>query len=145
MEGSRSNAAAPVSTPSRNCFEDRAEGTRMIYFESSKLMQRTFIHKKKKNCILILYRLRLTASKSRIKHQSMYTRINQAAYPRCILSCFSRAKISGCLWTLGMRPSPIALRMAFAIFRWLTGRNPVSEECLIRPISVMYSDMMEKF
>lgn len=44
-----------------------------------------------------------------------------------------------------MRPSPIDLRIALAIFRWLTGRRPVWLECLIRPIEVMYSDIMEKF
>jgi hypothetical protein len=44
-----------------------------------------------------------------------------------------------------MRPNPIALLIAFAIFRWLTFRKPVSDECLIRPISDMYSDIMEKF
>ena len=54
-------------------------------------------------------------------------------------------KTSGCLCTLGMSPSPIALRMAFAILRWLTGLRPVWLECFIRPISVMYSDIMVKF
>jgi len=52
---------------------------------------------------------------------------------------------SGCLCTLGIRPSPTALRIAFAIFLWFLGRSPVSLECLIRPISVMYSDIMVKF
>lgn len=42
-------------------------------------------------------------------------------------------------------PIPTALLIAFAIFRWLTGRSPVILAGLIRPISVMYSDMMEKF
>ena len=44
-----------------------------------------------------------------------------------------------------MRPMPIALRMAFAIFRWLTGRRPVVLLCFMRPIGVMYSDIIEKF
>lgn len=52
---------------------------------------------------------------------------------------------NGCLCTLGIRPSPMALRMAFAIFLWFFGRRPVSLECFIRPISVMYSDMIVKF
>lgn len=52
---------------------------------------------------------------------------------------------SGCLCTLGMRPKPMALRMAFAILRWFLGRSPVSLECFIRPISVMYSDIIVKF
>jgi len=52
---------------------------------------------------------------------------------------------SGCLCTLGIRPRPIALRMAFAIFRWFFGRSPVSLECFMRPVSVMYSDIMVKF
>lgn len=59
------------------------------------------------------------------------------------VSC--RRIISGCLWTLGIRPSAIALRIAFAIFLWLTRRRPVELECRIRPISVMYSDMTAKF
>jgi hypothetical protein len=54
-------------------------------------------------------------------------------------------KTSGCLCTLGMRPSPIALRIAFAIFLWFFGRRPVSLECFIRPVSVMYSDIIVKF
>lgn len=62
-----------------------------------------------------------------------------------ILAFASAARISGCLWTLGMRPIPIALRIAFAIFRWLTGRRPVALLCFIRPIAVMYSDIIEKF
>lgn len=52
---------------------------------------------------------------------------------------------NGCLCTLGIRPRPTALRMALAILRWFFGRSPVSFECLMRPISVMYSDMMVKF
>jgi hypothetical protein len=32
-----------------------------------------------------------------------------------------------------------------AIFLWLTGRSPVSFECLMRPIDVMNSAIMEKF
>jgi hypothetical protein len=52
---------------------------------------------------------------------------------------------SGCLCTLGIRPKPMALRMAFAILRWFFGRSPVSLECFIRPVSVMYSDIMVKF
>lgn len=52
---------------------------------------------------------------------------------------------SGWRCTLGIRPSPIALRMALAIFRWFFGRSPVSRECFMRPVSVMYSDMMVKF
>lgn len=52
---------------------------------------------------------------------------------------------SGCRCTAGMRPKPTALLIAFAIRRWLTGRRPVSLPCLIRPISVMYSDIIEKF
>jgi hypothetical protein len=52
---------------------------------------------------------------------------------------------SGCLCTLGIRPRPMALRMALAIFLWFFGRRPVSLECFIRPISVMYSDIMVKF
>lgn len=51
----------------------------------------------------------------------------------------------GCLCTLGIRPSPMALRIAFAIFLWFFGRRPVSLECFIRPVSVMYSDMIVKF
>jgi hypothetical protein len=39
----------------------------------------------------------------------------------------------------------MALRMAFAILRWFLGRRPVSLECFIRPVSVMYSDMIVKF
>lgn len=46
---------------------------------------------------------------------------------------------------LGMRPTPAALLIAFAILRWFTGRSPVSEECLIRPMGVTNSDMIEKF
>jgi hypothetical protein len=52
---------------------------------------------------------------------------------------------SGCLCTLGIRPNPTALRIAFAILRWFFGRRPVSFECFMRPISVMYSDIMVKF
>jgi hypothetical protein len=52
---------------------------------------------------------------------------------------------SGCLCTLGIRPRPMALRIAFAIFLWFLGRRPVSLECFIRPVSVMYSDMIVKF
>ena len=52
---------------------------------------------------------------------------------------------SGCLCTLGIKPRPMALRMAFAIFLWFFGRRPVSLECFIRPISVMYSDIILKF
>ena len=52
---------------------------------------------------------------------------------------------NGCLCTLGISPSPIALRMALATFRWFFGRSPVSLECFIRPISVMYSLIMVKF
>lgn len=52
---------------------------------------------------------------------------------------------SGCRCTAGMSPNPIALLIAFAIRRWLTGRRPVSLLCLMRPISVMYSDIIEKF
>jgi hypothetical protein len=44
-----------------------------------------------------------------------------------------------------MREQPIALLIAFAIRLWFTGRRPVSFLCLIRPISVMYSDIMLKF
>jgi hypothetical protein len=51
----------------------------------------------------------------------------------------------GCLCTLGISPSPTALRIAFAIFLWFFGRRPVSLECFMRPISVMYSDIMVKF
>ena len=54
-------------------------------------------------------------------------------------------RISGCAWTLGWMPMPTARRMARAILRWLTGRRPVSEECLTRPMGVMNSEMMEKF
>lgn len=39
----------------------------------------------------------------------------------------------------------MARRMAFAIFRWFFGRRPVSLECFIRPVSLMYSDMIVKF
>lgn len=60
------------------------------------------------------------------------------------LSSFRRM-ISGCRYALGMIPIPTALRMALAIFRWLTRLSPVSEEDRIRPISVIYSDMIEKF
>lgn len=52
---------------------------------------------------------------------------------------------SGCLCTLGIRPRPMALRMAFAIFLWFFGRRPVALECFIRPVSFMYSDMIVKF
>lgn len=52
---------------------------------------------------------------------------------------------NGCLCTLGIRPSPIALRIAFAIFLWFFGLRPVSLDCFIRPVSVMYSDMIVKF
>lgn len=52
---------------------------------------------------------------------------------------------SGCLCTLGISPRPTALRIAFAIFLWFFGRSPVSLECFIRPISVMYSDIIVKF
>lgn len=51
----------------------------------------------------------------------------------------------GCRCTLGIRPRPIALRIALAIFLWFLGRRPVSLECLMRPVSVMYSDMIVKF
>jgi len=54
-------------------------------------------------------------------------------------------KTRGCLWTLGIRPRPMARRMALAILRWFLGRRPVSRECLMRPVSVMYSDVMVKF
>ena len=54
-------------------------------------------------------------------------------------------RTNGCLCTLGMRPNPIALLMAFAIFLWFFGRSPVSFECFIRPISVIYSDIIVKF
>lgn len=53
--------------------------------------------------------------------------------------------ISGCLCTLGRRPQPTALLIAFAMRRWLMGRRPVSPLPLIRPISVIYSDIREKF
>lgn len=39
----------------------------------------------------------------------------------------------------------MALRIAFAIFLWFFGRRPVSLECFIRPISLMYSDIIVKF
>lgn len=39
----------------------------------------------------------------------------------------------------------MALRIALAIFRWLTGRRPVTFRCLMRPMAVIYSDMIEKF
>lgn len=39
----------------------------------------------------------------------------------------------------------MALRIAFAIFRWLTGRRPVCCRCLIRPRGDTYSDITEKF
>jgi hypothetical protein len=52
---------------------------------------------------------------------------------------------NGCLCTLGISPKPTALRIALAIFLWFLGRNPVSFECFILPISVMYSDIMVKF
>lgn len=42
-------------------------------------------------------------------------------------------------------PIPILLLIAFAIFLWLTFLRPVSLPCLIRPMGVMYSDIMEKF
>lgn len=54
-------------------------------------------------------------------------------------------RTSGCLCTLGIRPSPMALRIAFAIFLWFFGRRPVSLECFMRPVSVMYSDIIVKF
>jgi hypothetical protein len=67
--------------------------------------------------------------------------------PVSYVNCVGLADLStnGCLCTLGIRPSPIALRIAFAIFLWFFGRRPVSLECFIRPISVMYSDMIVKF
>lgn len=40
---------------------------------------------------------------------------------------------------------PIARRMAFAIFRWLTGLRPVNLLPLMRPELVVYSEIMEKF
>jgi hypothetical protein len=39
----------------------------------------------------------------------------------------------------------MALRMAFAIFLWFLGRRPVALAGFMRPVSVMYSDMMVKF
>jgi hypothetical protein len=63
------------------------------------------------------------------------------------MNCVGLALLStnGCLCTLGIRPRPMARRIAFAIFLWFFGRRPVSLECFIRPISVMYSDMIVKF
>lgn len=54
-------------------------------------------------------------------------------------------RIIGWMWVLGCSPIPIDLLMALAIFLWLTGRSPVSLECLMRPIDVMNSAMIEKF
>lgn len=54
-------------------------------------------------------------------------------------------RIIGWMCVLGWSPIPIDLLMALAIFLWLTGRSPVSFECLIRPIDVMNSAMIEKF
>lgn len=59
--------------------------------------------------------------------------------------CFMWKRIIGWMWVLGWSPSPIDLLMALAIFLWLTGRSPVSFECLMRPIGVMNSAMIEKF
>ena len=59
--------------------------------------------------------------------------------------CTSLIRIMGWRCTLGCMPKPMALLMAFAIFLWFTGRRPVSLECLIRPIAVINSEMMEKF
>lgn len=39
----------------------------------------------------------------------------------------------------------MVLLIALAIRLWLTGRRPVSFECLILPIGVIYSDIIEKF
>jgi len=61
----------------------------------------------------------------------------------CLAANF--CKISGCLCTLGIIPIPILLLIALAIRRWFTGRRPVSLLCLMRPMGVMYSDIMLKF
>lgn len=68
--------------------------------------------------------------------------------PFCSLDAVSLAltsNTSGCSCTLGSNPIPTALRIAFAILRWFTARRPVSRRCLIRPMEVMYSDIIEKF
>lgn len=59
--------------------------------------------------------------------------------------CFWWKRIIGWIWVLGWSPIPIDLLIALAIFLWLTGRSPVSLECLMRPIGVMNSAMIEKF
>lgn len=61
------------------------------------------------------------------------------------LASASLSSTSGCLCTLGISPIPTALRIALAILRWFTFRRPVSRECLIRPIFVLNSWIMEKF
>lgn len=49
-------------------------------------------------------------------------------------------RTSGWRWVDGKKPIPTALRIAFAILRWLTGLRPVFRECSILPIDVTYSD-----
>ena len=52
---------------------------------------------------------------------------------------------SGCLLTLGKIPIPTALLMVFAIRRWFRPLRPVLSECIMRPVSVVKSDMSAKF
>jgi hypothetical protein len=77
----------------------------------------------------------------------IYTSPPYPTTPNSYMNCVGLALLStnGCLCTLGIRPRPMARRIAFAIFLWFFGRRPVSLECFIRPISVMYSDMIVKF
>lgn len=65
-----------------------------------------------------------------------------ACWPICL---FNLDKISGWRCTLGCKPKPMALLMAFAIFLWLAGRRPVSSRCCMRPMGVMNSEIREKF
>lgn len=58
---------------------------------------------------------------------------------------FTFFNISGCLYVLGINPRAMALRTAFAMRRWFTGRRPVSLLGLILPVSDTKSAMTEKF
>ena len=57
----------------------------------------------------------------------------------------SRRSSSGCAYTVGIKPMPVALRIAFANLRWLTGRSPVSARFFNRPIDDINSPSITGF
>ena len=103
----------------------------------------------KESGILIVQALLHLAPSATLTIQNVH--IEGIPYPTCPVASYKNLdaelffSTKGCLCTLGMRPNPTALLIAFAIFLWFFGRRPVSFECFIRPISVMYSDIIVKF